>query len=225
MALSDITSNRSEHSPARPHNTSSKNIHKDNNQLNDGVVQHELSDQTSRHSPRPGVIKEVSEPSSPHISYSPHRLPCQSALTKLIQNSPTFEEEDHSTDDEEPIATAGVQPVTVHEGILSQPGESTPLLSQRTAYGTIKDVESQKTHYEAPDSKGLRAVQIVRDRNFDSWNIATNPKSWNKEGFWKIGIRQTAGLLPSVVLGLLLNVLDALSYGRQNVSPMKRLDG
>ena len=45
-------------------------------------------------------------------------------------------------------------------------------------------------------------------------SIVTNPKSWDRKIFWQQGVVQPVSYLPAVVLGLLLNVLDALSYGQ-----------
>ena len=164
--------------------------------------------------PRPGVIEEVSEPSSPHSSQSSQHSRCHSALTELIKNSPPTEEESLDSDGVEVGASAGIHPVTVREGIISQPGEQTALLSKRTAYGTIKDIESQKTVRDTQTSKGSLIVQQVKDHCSAIVRVSGNPKAWNRCDIWEYGFRQPARLVPPVILGLLLNVLDALSYGQ-----------
>lgn len=40
-----------------------------------------------------------------------------------------------------------------------------------------------------------------------------SPKSWDQKAIWKRGVVQPFGYLPAVLLGTLLNILDALSYG------------
>ncbi|KHJ35186.1 putative sulfate transporter family protein [Erysiphe necator] len=43
--------------------------------------------------------------------------------------------------------------------------------------------------------------------------LLSNPKTWNGEVIWKKAILAPIEVLPAVALGLLLNILDALSYG------------
>lgn len=212
LALSDIASNRSEHSPGR-HHTPSASRRKSDSHLGSRSEQDELTHQDSNDSSRPDVIEEVSEPSSPHSSHSSRNSRCQSALTELIKNSPPTEEEGHDTDEDDEFTTAGIHPVTVQEGIISQPSERTPLLGKRTAYGSIKDIESQKTFAETQLSKQSMVLQQVKDRLANVVKVASTPKMWNREDVWEYGIRQPASLIPPVILGLLLNILDALSYG------------
>jgi len=40
-----------------------------------------------------------------------------------------------------------------------------------------------------------------------------SPKSWDKKHIWKKGVVEPASHIPAVILGVLLNVLDGLSYG------------
>lgn len=40
-----------------------------------------------------------------------------------------------------------------------------------------------------------------------------HPSKWNKKTIWRKAVAEPVGFLPAVVLGALLNVLDALSYG------------
>lgn len=119
----------------------------------------------------------------------------------------------HDTDDDESLGTAGIQPVTVRGGIISQPSERTALLVNRTAYGAIKDIESQKTSQKEHMSKRSVMLQQAKQRLSGVARFAMSPKAWNWHDTWEYGIRQPTGLLPPVILGLLLNILDALSYG------------
>jgi SulP family sulfate permease len=43
--------------------------------------------------------------------------------------------------------------------------------------------------------------------------IVFNPKRWNRKAIWQNAVVEPVGYLPAVILGLLLNILDALSYG------------
>ena len=164
---------------------------------------------------------EVSEPSTPHNeTVSPHSQ-SPSALTELIRQSLSNEDSPTDTEDEEALGSSGVQPVTVREGIISQPNERTSLLLKKVAYGpkgtpthgSVQDLEDQNTLCETwgESMKGFyaqskrQAVYAVR--------IVENPKSWDKKQIFQQAVKQPASYIAPVILGLLLNVLDALSYG------------
>ena len=206
-ALSDIASNRSEGSPSRHHTSSTAQHH---SYPSSKLDQDDLSGRVSRTSSRPEAIQEVAEPTSPQSSHSSQKLQCQSALTELIRNSPPTEEDSPTT--------AGVHPVTVREGIISQPSETTALMGQRTAYGSIKDLEGQQLTRTEPTNRVGGILQRSEKNLARIKRIATNPKSWDRREIWKYGIRQPASFVPPVILGLLLNILDALSYGKPKVS-------
>ena len=214
-ALSDIVSNRSEHSPAR-HRTSSTAQH--HSSLSNQLDQDEMSRSESNTSSRPGAIQEVSEPSTPQSFHSSQTSQGHSALTKLIRNSPPTEEESQGTGEEESPTTAGVHPVTVREGIISQPSERTPLLGKKTAYESIKDLEGQQVGEFKPENHIKAVLQRSKKNTARIVRVATNPKSWDQQRILKYGVRQPASFVPPVMLGLLLNILDALSYGELELS-------
>ena len=153
-----------------------------------------------------------------------------SALSELIRNSPPSEEEgveesvkrSVDTDEEDEINSDGVLAVVVDKGIISQPTERTGLLLRRvmsgqgrsSIYDSIPDLESQKLSALGVTSQ-IREV-IVRTRVHSGIIIRriSNPKSWNRQAIWRYGFCQPIGYVPAVILGLLLNVLDALSYGK-----------
>jgi SulP family sulfate permease len=66
-----------------------------------------------------------------------------------------------------------------------------------------------------PTEKGLSAV-----KNMFYW------KAWNRRDIWQHGVVEPVGYLPAVLLGLLLNVLDGLSYGECSLGHLlaKRFD-
>ena len=206
-ALSDIVSNRSEHSPSRHHNSFTV---QDHSYLSSQLDPDDLIRQESNTSPRPEAIQEVSEPTSPRSSHSSQ---CQSALTELIRNSPPTEEDSPGTDEDESPTTAGVHPVIVREGIISQPSDRTTLLGKKTAYGSIKDLEGQRVMRPEPGTRIRASLQRFREQTARIVRVASNPKSWDRQNILEYGIRQPASFVPPVILGLLLNILDALSYG------------
>ena len=225
IALSEIVSSRSGQSPVQHEGGSSGQSETGN------LAFDRLSYRTSNESSRPDVIREVSEPSSVHSR--PSSRPGRSALTALIRNSPPSDTAETDSE-EDSLDGAGIHPVTVQEGIISQPHEETTLLLKRavssttrvTPYGTVGDLEGQK-----PLSTMSKTAVKLKD-TLRKWKarferpIRTvgNPKSWDLHTVWVQVIRKPASYIPSVILGLLLNILDALSYGKiDNVSQYQRL--
>lgn len=89
--------------------------------------------------------------------------------------------------------------------------EQTALLSKvGRGYGTgAGDVEGQCVSNNHPRSTPSKAVaEIARCSR-----LLCSPKSWNRREIWHNGVVHPISLIPSVFLGLLLNILDALSYG------------
>ena len=208
-ALSDIASNRSEHSPSRVHTSPTpQHLPYQSCQLN----QEDLKRHTSNSS-RPEAIEEVPEPKSLQSSQSSQKSHVHSALTELLRNSPPTEEDSHSTDEDESPTVTGLHPVTVQEGIISQPSERTRLLDNKTAYGSIKDLESQQVARSEPTTRIDAVLQRSREHTAHVVRVVSSPKSWDRHDILEYGIRQPASFVPPVILGLLLNILDALSYG------------
>ena len=173
---------------------------------------------TSNTSSRPEAIPEVPEPTSAQSSQSSQMSHGHSALTELIRNSPPTEEDSHDTDEDESPTSAGLHPVTVREGIISQPSEQTTLLGNKTAYGSIKDLEGQQLARPEPTNLIKAALQYSREHIARRVRVVSSPKSWDRQDILEYGVRQPASFVPPVILGLLLNILDALSYGDAQVS-------
>ncbi|KAL2828931.1 sulfate transporter family-domain-containing protein [Aspergillus cavernicola] len=77
------------------------------------------------------------------------------------------------------------------------------------SYGIASDVEGQVYTPEETSGAFPRALSKI----LASFQILSHPKSWDGRTVWRRGIVHPMSLLPSVFLGLLLNILDALSYG------------
>ncbi|KAL4787227.1 sulfate transporter family-domain-containing protein [Aspergillus varians] len=93
--------------------------------------------------------------------------------------------------------------------------ERTSLLAKTSSsrlsrsYGIATDVEGQVyTPKETPS-----ALPSALSKISTSFQTLSHPKSWNRRAIWQQGIVHPISLLPAVLLGLLLNILDALSYG------------
>ena len=92
--------------------------------------------------------------------------------------------------------------------------ENTSLLSKhldsQRGYGLVGDVENQTI---SPGTKAGNAFTNVPWSASRFFRVMCSPKSWDRRTVWQSGVVYPVSLFPSVLLGLLLNVLDALSYG------------
>ncbi|KAK0657214.1 sulfate transporter family-domain-containing protein [Cercophora newfieldiana] len=139
---------------------------------------------------------------------------------------------DDSEDDHEELGRS--QP-GVREGQAPAAGdnvedlpETTPLLSITSrqswqSYGTQNgrsqghvDLEGQKRSHKESMSWAARTVGSVRQKGTQAVNmlrIVCDPKCWNRRAIWQNVVVTPVACLPAVIVGLLLNILDALSYG------------
>lgn len=176
------------------------------------------------------VIEEVSEPASPEYGPQSYRSPGTSVLTDMLRNSPPQrsppnEEADSAGSDTADDGDDEESRISEERMIITSNGvkvtEHTPLLRRESQVQHHRpnylsgehDLEAQPTRRVASWPKvdeivskqlrkGRRALQVIR-----------NPKKWNKKAIWENAVVHPSGYLPAVILGTLLNVLDALSYG------------
>ncbi|KAL4861828.1 hypothetical protein BDV12DRAFT_59112 [Aspergillus spectabilis] len=117
------------------------------------------------------------------------------------------EQNEHSHTTVRPSASANAEE--------EDPTEQTSLLTKTSlskpsrSYGVASDVEGQVYTPKETASALHRALSKIST----SLQVLARPKSWNGRAVWRRGIVHPLTLLPSVFLGLLLNILDALSYG------------
>ena len=112
---------------------------------------------------------------------------------------------------------------TQDNGCTFQASERTPLIQKGPASESVRslpstrmrDLESQKSPRRRAFSTVRKALTRPKEHALVVVRRATNPKSWDKKSIWEHGVLQPARYLPAVILGLLLNILDALSYGKQ----------
>ncbi|KAK4154726.1 sulfate transporter family-domain-containing protein [Chaetomidium leptoderma] len=188
------------------------------------------------------TIPEVSEPPSPVETGEEPAAAGPSMLTTMLRRSPPdksylyapkdsqgyedgilsreSDEEDHATPAKVP--TTEPRPSSGAEDA----GEAAPLLAARSresqggGYGISQengqsaDLEGQKRLRRgkwfgrtaiAMRKTGGRAASILL--------IIGNPKRWDRRALWQNAVVAPVACLPAVVVGLLLNILDALSYG------------
>lgn len=154
------------------------------------------------------AILEVSEPVTPEEERQEDSV---SALTNMMHIS------DHDTD----IPPLEPLPEVVEHGWRphirtsldsDRADEYTSLLSDRKqsgAYGDLSDIERQHKQRKQLQSKWMRPVRKVRACTY----TLVHPKTWSAKAIAQQAVVRPVKLLPAVILGLLLNILDALSYG------------
>lgn len=176
------------------------------------------------------VIKEVSEPVTPERGAHSYRSPGASVLTDMLRNSPPTtsppnEQADSSRSesadegDDEQSRTSEQRMIITSNGV--EVTEYTPLIRkeshtrhQRPNYlGGEHDLEAQpKIRVKSwPKIDKVISRQLRHSRR--ALRLVRDPKKWNKKAIWQKTVVEPAGFIPAVILGALLNVLDALSYG------------
>lgn len=87
-----------------------------------------------------------------------------------------------------------------------------------------EDLEGQHTKRAQSWPKIRDVFRTTKERGRRTVQTAINPKHWDGKAVWRSCIVAPANCLPAVVLGLLLNILDALSYGMVCTLSLRNLD-
>ncbi|KAI9814452.1 MAG: hypothetical protein M1827_003308 [Pycnora praestabilis] len=225
-ALSDAASSRSGSSPTRGHGSAQSNKDQRCESYFGG---HADCNESTTHGPEeiahPDVIHEVSEPASPQSPPSARRSPGTSVLTEMIRNCPPEEEEDDSRSNRDRKADglpeSHVSDVHVGDREDSDVSERTALLAKiplaephrQQNDDNEHDIEGQLFRRKGVWINVSNAAKWPKERGLSYVRTMTSPKSWDRRAFWQTGVVQPVLYLPAVILGILLNILDALSYG------------
>lgn len=216
-ALSDAGSVRSDSSPRRRYASaiSSAGATDEDLSIAGGSERDEAIPRESHESTRPGPIEEVPEPVSPNSTQSSQQSPGASVLAQLIRDSPPQEIERVGAEGTDDVVSESPPTMTVTDVDTTSSNEQSTLLRKNTPYtshtthhyGTTQDLEGQTHGGEVsyrhwPRTAARHALRIVK-----------TPKSWTLKGLWEHGCVRPTRYVPAVILGLLLNILDALSYG------------
>ena len=161
---------------------------------------------------REEAIQEESEPVSPELpSETPtSSIPHTSALTEMIRTSPPSNLVYDSAPEDQSTRQGSVSSRSVTPTSSPNVTEITPLLPKPRE--SAEDLEDQKTGVH-PASRPSHLIHNAMKKTRSCAHTLTHPKTWNPRAVWREGIVHPASLLPAVFLGLLLNILDALSYG------------
>jgi SulP family sulfate permease len=145
------------------------------------------------------------------VLIDPASASASSALTEMIRQPGVG----LADEDAKPIEDTSFSPLsTIDDESEPRDTERTSLLSKTRSksphhYGSIEDIESQGGAARRASTAFTKGVSAV-----GKWSrVVSSPKSWDRRAIWKEGVVYPVSLIPAVVLGLLLNILDALSYG------------
>ena len=172
----------------------------------------------------PEAIEEVSEPTTPEFEPEGDFVPVyESTLTQIIQRSSVSPEQQISSDTRQ-------EPVDGHDSKRrshrhdaddldedENASERTRLLHKYQAEPAAivrdrgDDPESLKTNQIS--SGAAATLRLLRSKTRSCVHTLSNPKTWHPKAIWQELVMHPLRLVPAVFLGLLLNILDALSYG------------
>lgn len=175
------------------------------------------------------TIPEVSEPPSPEDTGAAGGEVGPSLLAHMLRQSPPSametatqhdiveQRDDHSTVRERRLKKASIPSASSNQDMT----ETTPLLGSlspetQTTNGEYHlDLEGQKARVPR---RIARAVAQLCKRVGPPFVAMTrsvkDPKLYSRRSLWENGIVAPVACLPAVIVGLLLNILDALSYGK-----------
>lgn len=173
-------------------------------------------------------IEEISEPVSPDEAHSHKKEPPQpSRLSALLQeSSPTSHPSPSPSrrrSQSVPYARDIPEVVVSDAEDDDAPDEESPLLSNRKRSSVQRklgadgaeeaELESQSTRKAGTWRQIQQTYGSTRQSLLNTWHVASSPKSWDGRQVFNTVVVKPVSVLPAVFLGLLLNLLDALSYG------------
>ncbi|KAH8167252.1 hypothetical protein CIB48_g1025 [Xylaria polymorpha] len=153
-------------------------------------------------------IEEVSEPPSPDSETDDAEDVDHSTYNNRLRSPRSMSTMSLNTESAEPSRGAS-------EGA----SEATPLLGPKSHRSRspvdLEDLENQKPQERRCGRTSIREAARKRMRGL---GVVMNPKTWDKKAIWDKAIISPLHCLPAVIVGLLLNILDALSYGPAGIS-------
>jgi sulfate permease, SulP family len=175
-------------------------------------------------------------PRSPHGHTS---RPGTSTLTELIRKSPPSSSGGEESRSDSNSGGSDQEDTSPSEGMTVNGAKSSPrratstkrksdseTVNERTSLLTRRnlsdqqqklsndaDVEGQRDVETGLSIKIHKAVTWPKEHGASLARTLVNPKSWDYKTIWKEGVTKPTAYVPAVILGTLLNILDALSYG------------
>jgi SulP family sulfate permease len=147
----------------------------------------------------------------------------------LRRSSPSQSPPDHDDRDDkssqggsdEELNRAQGRLIMTSNGVEVDTTERTPLLGKDDIFESPhrdwiqgqRDLEGQDLRRKVSWPKLRNIVSWPRERGYDIAATVFTPKRWNRQAILRNAVLDPIGYIPAVILGSLLNVLDALSYG------------
>ncbi|TGJ81782.1 hypothetical protein E0Z10_g6983 [Xylaria hypoxylon] len=172
------------------------------------------------------TIEEVSEPPSPDGEIDTAEDVGPSMLTSMLRRSPPEAlppsiSVDDSVYDNGLRTPRSISTLSFHaDQTGSSPSEdggaseTTSLLGHKShrsrSPDDLEDIESQKPRGRARYTRS--SIREEAENRIRGLGAAMNPRAWDKTTWEKV-VMGPMRCLPAVIVGLLLNILDALSYG------------
>lgn len=165
----------------------------------------------SQDSMREEVIEEVSEPVSPA---EPDKDSSHTKLMGRVEEDYLRERKGQKRNDVPDVVIEDTDDISVGEQSTLLPRGRLTRPPQRSTYGTSSDDEAYG-HVKKPKPRRIvAALSRVQQSLRTTFYTATHPKQWNRKALWANCVVAPVKPLPAVFLGLLLNILDGLSYGK-----------
>ncbi|KAK5168317.1 uncharacterized protein LTR77_006886 [Saxophila tyrrhenica] len=178
---------------------------------------------SSGNSRKPDPIPERSEPVSP--SGSGGDAPTSSELTAAFRNQPSAESEQDTMTGPEGLRAQQSPSPRIPEVVISDENgcledETTPLLPRerlssyrKPQHDNEPDLEEQSQHKVGTWNRVGHQYPSIRVARTRLGSVVSNPKQWDFRSIGRKVVYEPVCMIPAVFLGLLLNLLDALSYG------------
>lgn len=132
---------------------------------------------------------------------------------------PSSQEEGEHSGDRDGVSGARLARESSHLETVPEVDEQTPLLSNAASKQSSQqerrnmgddDLESQG-EWKPPTLR--RLGRQARSRAAEYVTVLSSPSKWDGRAIWHSAVVAPVSYLPAVLVGLLLNILDALSYG------------
>lgn len=153
--------------------------------------------------------------------HSSDQFPQPSMLAQLIRSSPPQGIERSTAVGMDDGLSEHPPHMTVSDTDAPSFNEQSTLLRKNTPYishtihlyGTVPDLEGQAPGREVSCWNIAYLFPWPRTAAVHAFRTVTSSRSWSLKGLWEQGCVRPVRYVPAVLLGLLLNILDALSYG------------
>jgi sulfate permease, SulP family len=208
-----------------PRSSSAAQSHIDSyfpSQSEDEASNHRTSEDLRRR-----IIDEVSEPESLEQQAPWDKPRSNSMIANMFRRPPEdaflpFTEDMQESGSTRADSDGG--PIQTHMPATSNgakvTSEQTPLLGKSSVETSHPDYLHGGSDLEGQGIKKRKSWPKLRqllstpgEKGVQFFRTLSSPKTWNRKTIWQNAIATPSGYIPAIILGTLLTILDALSYG------------